>query len=50
MPYETLEKLNLKYLGGKQAHIDLLLNGPRKPIHRYKGINEFLVINGAIRN
>ena len=49
MPYETLEKLNLKYLGGKQAHIDFLLNDPRNPIHRYKGINEFLVINGAIR-
>ena len=49
VPYETLEKLNLKYLGGKQAHIDLLLNDPGKPIQRYKGINEFLVINGAIR-
>ena len=39
--YETLEKLNLKYPGAKQAHIDLLLNGPRKPIRRYKDINEF---------
>ena len=47
--YETLEKLNLKYPGAKQAHIDFLLNGPRKPIRRYKDINEFLVMNGVIR-
>ena len=49
MSYETLEKLNLKYPGAKQAHIDFLLNDTRKPIHRYKGINEFLVMNGVIR-
>ena len=47
--YETLEKLNLKYPWAKQAHIYFLLNNQRKPMHKYKDINEFLVINGVIR-
>ena len=33
VPHETLEKLNLKHFGTKQARIDLSLHDTRKTVH-----------------